>query len=98
MGVRATHGVVRQSASAKLNGARDRRLVPRGQLNGYRLIVLREADRVRLITRNGHDWSGRVPWITEAALKNRNRHFAIDGEAVSLRVDGVADFNARTPG
>jgi bifunctional non-homologous end joining protein LigD len=66
--------------------------------DGYRLIVVREADRVRLITRNGHDWSGRFPWITEAALKNRNRHFAIDGEAVSLKVDGVADFNALTPG
>jgi len=73
MGVRATHGLVRQSASAKLNGARDRRLVPRGQLNGYRLIVVRDADRVRLITRNGHDWSGRFPWITEAALNQLDR-------------------------
>ena len=27
--------------------------------------------RVKLFTRNGHDWSGRFPLITEAALRNR---------------------------
>jgi hypothetical protein len=47
-----------------------------------------------LLTRNGHDWSGRYPWITESALKNGSRHFVIDGEAVVLGVDGVADFDA----
>jgi bifunctional non-homologous end joining protein LigD len=49
--------------------------------DGYRLIVIREDERVRLITRNGHDWSGRFPWIVESALKNRQKHFVIDGEA-----------------
>jgi ATP-dependent DNA ligase len=29
--------------------------------DGYRLIVQREDKRVRLFTRNGHDWSGRRP-------------------------------------
>lgn len=33
------------------------------------------------------------PWIAEAALKNRQKHFVIDGEAVILGVDGVSDFN-----
>ncbi len=37
--------------------------------DGYRLIVQREGPRVRLFTRNGHDWSGRLPLITEAALR-----------------------------
>ena len=40
--------------------------------DGYRLIVQRDGQRVRLFTRNGHDWSGRFPLITEAALRNRN--------------------------
>ena len=62
--------------------------------DGYRLIVQREGARVRLITRNGHDWSHRFPWIVESALKNRQKHFVIDGEAVVLGVDGVSDFNA----
>jgi bifunctional non-homologous end joining protein LigD len=38
------------------------------------------------------DWP--LPWIVEAALKNRRRQFVIDGEAVILGVDGVPDFNA----
>ena len=61
--------------------------------DGYRLIVQREGKRVRLFTRNGHDWSGRYPLVTEAALRNRNTSFVIDGEAVLLGVDGISDFN-----
>ena len=48
---------------------------------------------MRLFTRNGHDWSGRFPLITEAALLNRNSSFVLDGEAVLLGVDGISDFN-----
>jgi ATP dependent DNA ligase domain len=62
--------------------------------DGYRLIVVRDGARVRLFTRNGHDWTGRYPLIVEAALRNRQTSFVIDGEAVLLGVDGVSDFNA----
>jgi bifunctional non-homologous end joining protein LigD len=62
--------------------------------DGYRLRLERDGDRVRLITRGGYNWTSRYPWIVEAALKNRHRQFVIDGEAVVLGVDGVADFNA----
>jgi bifunctional non-homologous end joining protein LigD len=62
--------------------------------DGFRLRVERNADRVRLITRGGYDWTKRYPWIVEAALKNRTKHFVIDGEAVVLGVDGYSDFNA----
>jgi bifunctional non-homologous end joining protein LigD len=61
--------------------------------DGYRLIVQRDGKRVRLFTRNGHDWTARYPLIVEAALKNRSSSFVIDGEAVLLGVDGVSDFN-----
>src|SRR6476659_5753967 len=61
--------------------------------DGYRLIVRREGKRVRLFTRNGYDWSDRYPLITEAALRNRNTSFVIDGEAVLLGVDGISDFD-----
>jgi bifunctional non-homologous end joining protein LigD len=61
--------------------------------DGYRLIVLRQGKRVRLFTRNGHDWSGRFPLITEAALRHRCSSFVLDGEAVLLGVDGISDFN-----
>jgi len=49
---------------------------------------------VRLITRGGYDCTKRFPWIVEAALKNRQKHFVIDGEAVILGGDGYSDFNA----
>jgi bifunctional non-homologous end joining protein LigD len=62
--------------------------------DGYRLRLERNGDRVRLITRNGYDWTKRYPWIFESALKNRQKQFVIDGEAVILGVDGRSDFDA----
>jgi bifunctional non-homologous end joining protein LigD len=61
--------------------------------DGYRLIIQRDGKRVRLFTRNGHDWSDRYPLIVEATLRNRNASFVIDGETVLLGVDGISDFN-----
>jgi bifunctional non-homologous end joining protein LigD len=64
------------------------------KFDGYRLRVEREADRVRLITKGGYDWTKRYPWITQAARKVRQKRFVLDGEAVILGVDGISDFNA----
>lgn len=52
-----------------------------------------DGKRVRLFTRNGHDWTARYPRIVAAALRNRNSSFVIDGEAVLLDADGHSDFN-----
>jgi bifunctional non-homologous end joining protein LigD len=62
--------------------------------DGYRLRVERDGERVRLITRGGYNWTKRYPWIVEAALKNRQKRFVLDGEAVVLALDGMPDFNA----
>jgi bifunctional non-homologous end joining protein LigD len=62
--------------------------------DGYRLIVQREGKRVRLFTRNGYGWSHRFPIIAQAALRDRQSSFVIDGEAVLLGVDGRSDFNS----
>ena len=66
--------------------------------DGFRMLVRRDGERVRLITRGGYDWTKRYPWIVQAALKNRHKHFVIDGEAVILGVDGYSDFNALLSG
>jgi ATP-dependent DNA ligase len=61
----------------------------------YRIGLERDGDRVRVITRGGYNWTDRYPWIVEAARKLRQKRFVLDGEAVVLGVDGIADFNAR---
>jgi bifunctional non-homologous end joining protein LigD len=62
--------------------------------DGYRLIVRRNGEAVRLFTRRGYDWTGRYPAIATAAVKLRARSFTLDGEAVVCGDDGVAVFDA----
>jgi ATP-dependent DNA ligase len=33
------------------------------KFDGFRMRVVREADRVKLLTRNGADWTSRYRWI-----------------------------------
>ncbi|WP_333932163.1 MULTISPECIES: ATP-dependent DNA ligase [unclassified Bradyrhizobium] len=49
---------------------------------------------MRLLSRNGTDWTKRYARIAEASLENLQKRFVIDGEAVILGVDGIGDFNA----
>jgi hypothetical protein len=46
--------------------------------DGYRMMLIRDQDRVRLISWGGHDWAKRFPLIAAAALKLRPKHFVID--------------------
>jgi bifunctional non-homologous end joining protein LigD len=62
--------------------------------DGYRLIVRRDGETVRLFTRRGYDWTDRYPAIASAAVKLRARSFTLDGEAVVAGADGVAVFDA----
>ena len=56
-------------------------------------FVYREGKRVRLFTRNGHDWTDHYPLIAEVALRIRIASFVLDGEAVLQGVDGRSDFD-----
>jgi bifunctional non-homologous end joining protein LigD len=62
--------------------------------DGYRLIVRRDGETVRLFTRRGYDWTGRYPAIASTAAKIRAQSFTLDGEAVVCGEDGVAIFDA----
>ncbi len=59
--------------------------------DGYRLIVRRRGERIRLFTRRGYDWSERYPLIATAAAE-LPADATIDGEAVVCDGAGVADF------
>ena len=60
--------------------------------DGYRLMVRRDGAGVRLLTRNGHDWSARFPLILEASHELQVRSCLIDGEAVACDGNGLAMF------
>jgi bifunctional non-homologous end joining protein LigD len=59
--------------------------------DGYRLIVRRDRDIVRLFTRRAV--TERYPTITRAAFGIRARSFTLDGEAVVCGGDGIAVFD-----
>jgi ATP-dependent DNA ligase len=62
--------------------------------DGYRMMLHRDGDRVRLLSKSGHDWADRYPFIVETALKHREKRFVIDGEVVVLDLRGISDFGA----
>src|SRR5271169_3178934 len=63
--------------------------------DGYRLRVEREGRRVRLFTRNGHDWTDLYPLISAAAAE-RHHPSSFDGEVVWLDLMASVDLNQRT--
>jgi ATP-dependent DNA ligase len=69
-----------------------RRLVHEIKHDGYRMMVRRDASGVRLLTRNGKDWTGRFPTIVQAAAGLKARSCLIDGEAVCCDKNGLAVF------
>jgi ATP-dependent DNA ligase len=62
--------------------------------DGYRMIVHKEGENVRLYSRKAIDWSGRLPAIARGASLLKAKSFIIDGEAVVVGPDGLTDFEA----
>jgi bifunctional non-homologous end joining protein LigD len=60
---------------------------------GFRMMVRRDPAGVRLLTRNGNDWTDRYPLIAEAAGALTVRSFLLDGEAVAVDRDGMPSFD-----
>jgi len=63
--------------------------------DGYRIIAYIEENLVRLITRNGHDYSIRFPTIVSALADLADgRAMILDGELVITDESGKTDFQA----
>ena len=60
--------------------------------DGFRLMARRDAAGVRLLTRNGIDWSARFPLIVRAVSGLKAHSCTIDGEAIAYEDDGLASF------
>jgi bifunctional non-homologous end joining protein LigD len=60
--------------------------------DGYRIGCAVDARGVRLISRNGKDWTHVFPPIADAARKLRTKDALIDGEVAMLLPDGKTSF------
>jgi bifunctional non-homologous end joining protein LigD len=61
--------------------------------DGFRIMARRNADGVRLYTRNGYDFAERFPQIVEAVSKLEVRSCFIDGEAIVVDERGLSAFD-----
>jgi ATP-dependent DNA ligase len=61
--------------------------------DGFRIMARRNANGVRLYTRNGYDFAGRFPQIVEAVSKLKVRSCFIDGEAIVVDERGLSAFD-----
>ncbi len=64
------------------------------KFDGYRLLARIDGDDVRLFTRNGNDWTARLPDLADAIRDLRLAPAWLDGEIVVRGRDGVPDFQA----
>jgi len=64
------------------------------KLDGYRMMCRITAGEPRLFTRNGHDWTDRMPGIAKAASRLPVKDVVLDGEIVILDAKGISDFQA----
>jgi hypothetical protein len=62
--------------------------------DGYRMIVRRDGERVRLYSRKAIDWTARLSAIANGAGRLKAKSFTLDGEAVVVGPDGLTDFEA----
>jgi ATP-dependent DNA ligase len=61
--------------------------------DGFRILAQRNANGVRLYTRNGYDFADRFPQIVEAVSKLKVRSCFIDGEAIVVDGRGLSAFD-----
>ena len=62
------------------------------KLDGYRFLAAIDQGVVRLLTRNGLDWTDRMPAVANAFKMLNVQTAMLDGELVALRPDGVSSF------
>lgn len=62
------------------------------KLDGYRLLARCERGELRLLTRNGKDWTGRFPELAAALEALPVKSALLDGEVVAMGRDGISRF------
>lgn len=67
--------------------------ITEAKYDGYRLLARVDKGRVRLFTRNGHDWTGRFPSLAPEIARLPLASGWLDGEITVLK-DGLPSFSA----
>ncbi len=62
------------------------------KFDGYRLLLFVEHGKAQVITRNGLDWTDRLPALARTAAALPVATALLDGELVFLKEDGVSSF------
>lgn len=62
------------------------------KFDGYRILIRKEGEEVRILTRNGLDWTDRLGPLAEAARDLGAQSLLLDGELVALGPDGTSRF------
>ena len=62
--------------------------------DGFRILGRRDAQGIRLFTRNGYDFTTRFPKIAEAMCRLSVGSCLIDGEAIVVDANGLSVFDA----
>jgi bifunctional non-homologous end joining protein LigD len=61
--------------------------------DGFRIVAQKEAGKVRLITRNGYDFTDRYPLIVDAIRSLPAKSCIVDGEGIVVDQDGLSIFD-----
>lgn len=64
------------------------------KFDGYRIMARIDHDQVQLFTRNGHDWTHKLPQQAQALAELGLESAWLDGEVVVTNEQGVPDFQA----
>lgn len=71
-------------------GGRD--IIHELKFDGYRLIIVKQAGKVTVYTRNGHDWTDKFRPLTKHLTAISEKDFILDGEAVVWDEKGRSNF------
>src|SRR5271154_1196544 len=61
--------------------------------DGFRMHARLDHGTVRLLTRNGLNWTAKYPQIAGAVTSLRARQAYLDGELCGVRADGITSFS-----
>lgn len=64
------------------------------KFDGYRILAVLHSGKVKLLSRNGLDWTQRFKSVAQALPALPCKQAILDGEIVVLNKDGVSDFQA----